>query len=168
MGTCPHHILEQSLENVLFLNVKPWRHPISEWCPPPSKTQLNLSSVSSNTFQRHCNELFEKSSKIHIWMAFATNITWRANETKKNRGGTWNANYETMLWNFEGTCSLPSPSSGSPNMRLVSLFLRWAIVANLHLKNFILLYTELTCCFKTDLWEKLWSQMSHLIGFSKV
>ena len=39
MGTCPNHILEQSLENTLFLSIVPTKF----------KTELLLSPVSSNT-----------------------------------------------------------------------------------------------------------------------
>ena len=44
IGTCPNHILGQSLENVLFWNIVHTK----------LKTKLVLSSVSLNTFRRHC------------------------------------------------------------------------------------------------------------------
>ena len=46
MGTCPNHILEQSLENVPFFNIVPTKFRIDI-------DGTFLSQVSSNTFRRH-------------------------------------------------------------------------------------------------------------------
>ena len=54
MGSCPHHILGESLKNVLNLNVKPWKWSIFEYCPHQLWDKLGFSTVCSNTFWRPC------------------------------------------------------------------------------------------------------------------
>ena len=40
MRTCPHHVLRQSLKNVLFRNIKTWKCSIFEFCPHQFETNM--------------------------------------------------------------------------------------------------------------------------------